>query len=100
MSIRLPRLIANHVLIEIPKEDRTKGGILMPSEIVEMKIASAGSVVGVGPECKYVTPGCFAFFKSMIGHKIEDDSLPQKSHYVVIAEGDLIGYYKKEDVAN
>lgn len=97
--MRLPRMIKNLVLVKVPKED-TVHGIAMPKDYVEMNIANAGVVAGVGPECVYVNEDDFVFYKSTVGHKIEDDTLPKNYHFIVVAEGDIIGYYKKEDAQN
>lgn len=94
--MRLPRMINNHVLVRIPKETH-KGGIAMPHEYVEYNIAAAGVVAAVGPDCKFVSVEDFAFYKNTVGHRIEDDSLPSDSHFIVVSENDLIGYYKKTD---
>jgi len=89
-------MIKNLVLVKVPKTSQIRG-IAMPTEYTELNIASAGVVAGVGPDCEYVQKEDFVFYKNTVGHKIEDDSLPKDTHFIVVSENDLIGYYKKED---
>lgn len=96
--MKIPKMINNHVLIKVPKRTQI-GGIAMPREYTEVNIASAGTVAAIGPKCEYVKVGDFVYYKNMVGHRIEDDSLPDDFHFIVVAEADLIGYFsKKEEV--
>jgi len=94
--MRLPKMLRDNVLIKVPREEKTKEGVYLPQEIIDLKIATFGIAVEVGPECK-IKKGDFVYWKAGVGNKIEDEYLPKDYHFIVVNEADILGYLPAEE---
>ncbi len=90
---KYPEMLRDNVLIKVPKEPKTKSGVFIPEELVDLKIASAGVAVKVGPDCK-IKVGDFVYWRTGIGNKIEDDYLDSNYFFIVVNEADILGYLR------
>lgn len=80
--------VGDMILIEeFQAEDKSKGGIIMPSSIMENHVSIDGIVVAVSPEVEVVEEGDHVMFKKHSGTivAIEGDT------YLCIPEKDLLG---------
>jgi len=89
--MRLPKMLRDDVLIKIPREEKTKSGVFLPESLLDLKIASAGIAVEVGPDCK-IKKGDFVYWRMGVGNEIEDEYLDKNYHFIVVNENDVLGY--------
>jgi len=94
--MRLPKMLNDNVLIKTPKEEKSPGGVYLPQELIELKIATSGVVVETGPNC-VVKKGDFVYWKVGVGNKIDDEYLDKKHHFIVVNEADILGYLPAEE---
>jgi len=88
-------MLRDDILVRIPKEEKTKDGVYLPENLVDLKVASAGVAIEVGPDCQ-VKRGDFVYWKTGIGNEIEDEYLDKNYHFIVVNEADILGYLPAE----
>jgi len=89
--MRLPKMLRDDILIKVPKQEKTESGVYLPEEMIDLKIATYGVAVEVGPECT-IKKGDFIYWKAGVGNKIEDEYLDENYHFIVVNEADVLGY--------
>lgn len=77
------------VLVKLDKVINDK--IIVPDSTKEKEImmATKGTVVSIGPECKEVKVGDFVHYNNFVGNEIKDETLDD-GIYVVVAEKDIL----------
>lgn len=94
---KYPEMLRDLVLVKIKKETTTKTGIEMPKDVVEERkmAASRGEAVVCGKDCEEVKVGDTVMVKGYVGNELEDESFDEDYWFRVIAETDIMAYYRK-----
>lgn len=95
MTPKYPKLLRNLVLVKIPKQTKSRGGLELPTSAVEEKklSASEGVAVACGKECEEVAVGDKVMCKAYVGNDLDDDTFDSDFWYRVIAEDDIMAVY-------
>jgi len=92
-----PIMMRDLVLIKHPKKIKSVGGIQLPESVIndEKLKASDGTAMACGSECKEVKEGDRVIWKAYVGNNIDDELFDNKYWYTIVAEEDILCYYKK-----
>lgn len=91
------KMLHDHVLIQVKKHMRTKGGIELPPSMQDAtRVATVGWAVATGPEVENTDVGDFVFYKEFVGHALDHPILDTEHVYLVVSEKDLLGTIGEE----
>jgi len=90
--MKFPTMLRSHVLVKSLKQTKSKGGIALPTEVVEEKKMAGiwGEAVAVGKECEEIKVGDQVLPKAWVGNAIEEDDYDTDYWYLVIDEADIL----------